>query len=77
MINENRYIAHLKQVLEELYPNCDYTKAQLLTSNNKVRLAMDDFVMSNYGSYYKNQITQLVKEKNQLYEFVINKSGII
>lgn len=67
MINKEKYLAELKKVLAETYPMGNYTKAQLTGNDSLVRNRMDNYVMRNYGEYYKNELKQLITYKNILY----------
>lgn len=70
------YIDELNRVIIEKYPTGDYTKAQLSRSDSPVRLSMDTYVMREYGECYKNELVQLIKEKNSLYDDCINNLNI-
>ena len=76
MINKTKYLDELNKVIIEKYPTGDYTKVQLSRSDSPVRLSMDTYVMREYGEYYKNELIQLIKEKNSLYDDCINNLNI-
>ena len=75
MINKEKYLAELKRVLTEAYPT-GYTKSQLIGHNSQIRNKMDDYVMKKYGEYYKNELVQLIKEKNDIYTECIEELSI-
>ena len=76
MINKTKYLDELNKVIIEKYPTGDYTKVQLSRSDSPVRLSMDTYIMREYGEYYKNELIQLIKEKNSLYDDCINNLNI-
>ncbi|MBQ8898309.1 MAG: hypothetical protein IJY86_07505 [Clostridia bacterium] len=73
MINKEKYLAELKKVLAEMYPMGNYTKVQLIGNDSLVRNKMDDYVMRNYREYYENELIQLIKAKNSLYNECVEK----
>lgn len=76
MINLEKYESEFIKVLKDLYPNGNYSKYQLSLPGNKVRLAMDRYVNSVYGDYYKDEIKQLIDEKEHIYKICVENLGI-
>ena len=76
MINKEKYLSELKKVIIEKYPTGNYNKYQLLRNDSPVRHEMDDYVMKNYGEYYKKELIQLVKVKNAIYTECIEELNI-
>lgn len=73
MINKEKYFIELKKVIKDRYPMGGFTKVQLMGHDSPIRNKMDNYVMTTYGEYYKNEMDQLIKVKNSLYKECIEK----
>lgn len=68
LINKEKYIVELKKIISEIYPDGNYTKYILLKHDNKVRIAMDKYVLENYSTHNIFEHIKLINEKNYLYK---------
>lgn len=77
MIDKDMYTLMLKEVLSKhAEKNPGIWKMSQAIVESKVAEEMSDYVRARYGEFYKDSLTQLIKESHSLLKECLNDLGI-
>lgn len=76
LINKREYLIKLQEVMEEAYPNTDYTRMSQYVLKAKVKEEMSSYVMKKYGEFNKDKLPSLIKESHSLLTECLEELGM-
>ena len=76
MIEKKSYLEKLYEVLEMAYPSKDYSKIRQRALDNRVHMAMTNYVLNKYHTEQGIEAKQLLMENKELLQECLTEIGI-